>query len=76
MKDLPNIAELDADDLNALRDKIEQRIIEMRDAEAPALLERFEIEAAKLGLSMKALVMRRKTVKRGRRSNGHDEARP
>lgn len=64
----PRIAELDVPQLQLLRDRIDQRISQLRETGHAELLARFETEAARLGLSLNefcAAAVRRKP-RRGR----------
>ena len=71
---LPDIDPLDNEALTALKEKIEKRQREFVEAEGPALLARFEIEARRLGINMKKLVMSQGNKKRGRPRKGSNGA--
>ena len=52
----PDIARMDYGQLSALRERIEERVREMRETEGPALRERFIEEAAAIGMTIEELV--------------------
>jgi hypothetical protein len=52
----PNIADMNFGQLSALRDRIDERVREMRETEGPALRERFIEEAAAIGMTIEELV--------------------
>jgi len=71
----PRIAELDVPQLQVLRDRIDERIRQLRETGHAELLARFEAEAARLGFSVKdfcAAAARRKP-RRGRPKLTHAE---
>ena len=51
-----DIAGMDFGELSALRERIEERVREMRETEGPALRERFIEEAAAIGMTIEELV--------------------
>jgi hypothetical protein len=61
-----DISAMDFTQLDALRGRIEQRVTEMRETEAPALRERWAEEAAAIGMTMEEIVQAGK----GRRGRG------
>ena len=52
----PNLAGLEYPQLAALKERIEDRVREMRETEGPALLQEFGERAAALGLTVEELV--------------------
>ena len=60
-----DIAGMNFGQLSALRDRIDERVREMRETEGPALRERFVEEAAAIGMTIEELVQLG-TKRRGR----------
>ena len=58
--------------LSALRERVEQRVREMRETEGPALRERFIEEAAAIGMTIEELVQLG-AKRRGRPAKDKDE---
>ena len=67
-----DIAGMDFVQLSALRERIEERVREMRETEGPALRERFIEEAAAIGMTIEELVQLG-TKRRGRPPKEKDE---
>lgn len=69
-----DIAGMDFSQLSALRERIEERIREMRETEGPALRERFIGEAAAIGTTIEELVqLGLGTKRRGRAAKDKEE---
>jgi hypothetical protein len=51
-----DISRMDFAQLSALRERIDERVREMRETEGPALRERFVQEAAAIGMTIEELV--------------------
>jgi hypothetical protein len=56
MLDEMNIGDLDYPALSALRERIDEKVREMREVGGPALRERFEKEAAAIGMTIEEIV--------------------
>ncbi len=56
MSPVADIAGMNFGQLSALRDRIDDRVREMRETEGPALRERFIEEAAAIGMTIEELV--------------------
>ena len=67
-----NITGMDFVELSALRERIEERVRDMRETEGPALRERFIEEAAAIGMTIEELVQLG-TKRRGRAPKEKDE---
>ena len=67
-----NIAGMDFAQLSALRERIDERVREMRETEGPALRERFIEQAAAIGMTIEELVQMG-TKRRGRPAKEKDE---
>ena len=67
-----NITGMDFGQLSALRERIEERVREMRETEGPALRERFIEEAAAIGMTIEELVQLG-TKRRGRPAKDKEE---
>ena len=52
----PDLSGLDFNALKALRDRIDDRVREMREIEGPAMRERFAEQAAAIGMSLEEVV--------------------
>ena len=68
-----NLDELNFAGLSALRERIEEKVREMREMGGPALLARFAEEAAELGMSIEEIVQAG-GKRRGRPPKPRDEA--
>ena len=69
----PDLSGMDYRQLSALRERIDDRVREMRETEGPALLQEFSERAATLGLTVEEL-MQGAPKRRGRASKDRDEA--
>lgn len=67
-----DVVGMDFGQLSALRQRIEERIREMRETEGPALRERFIEEAAAIGMTIEELVQLG-TKRRGRAAKDKEE---
>ena len=68
-----DIGGMDFGQLSALRERIDERVREMRETEGPALRERFVEEAAAIGMTIEELVQLG-TKRRGRPPKEKNEA--
>ena len=75
---LAGLADKTASDLTAIGNAVDERRVQLRDIEGPALLARFENELRSLGYKDAKDLLARKSGKRGRgrpakENNGHAE---
>ena len=68
----PDISSMNFVQLSALRERIEERVREMRETEGPALRERFIEQAASIGMTIEELVQLG-AKRRGRPAKEKDE---
>ncbi len=68
----PDLSRMDYRQLSGLRERIDDRVREMRETEGPALLQEFSERAAALGLTVEELTQGTPN-RRGRPSNDPEE---
>ena len=69
----PDLSGMDYRQLSALRERIDERVRDMRETEGPALLQQFSEKAAALGLTVEELIQGA-PKRRGRQSKDREEA--
>jgi hypothetical protein len=73
MLDEVDIASMDYPALSALRERIDEKVREMREVGGPALRQKFAEEAAAIGMTVED-ILQTGGKRRGRPAKNHDEA--